>query len=330
MGDDCSLTSSDVCDQGAIDDLFAKYANHDGLPQAFCWLGNDYLDARQDEKAAQCYQYVIDNSPDSNAAMSSWAGIGRVHIRRGDDQAAQAVIDKLIADFNDYPELAAAVFQVGEEYYYMAFVDPNTCQTVKSEEDLKKAKDVLEKIIAQCPQSESIGLQHAHYFSAVCYRKLGKYDKAVSYYEKVIDKWPRYQFAWSAQCLIGECYEKLRNSGTLKESEANPKIVQAYKAVIEKYPDCSLVGHAYLKLGNMNFEASQWDEAATYFGLFLEKFPEDIRQATALYHLGETYGKMGEFDTAMEVYRMFLERADSDDRRIATVRAKLNELGGQK
>lgn len=66
-----------------------------------------------------------------------------------------------------------------------------------------------------------------------------------------------------------------------------------------------------------------------YFGLFLEKSPKDIRQTTVLLRLGETYEKMGEFDTAMEVYRVFLEEAASDDGRIATVRAKLDKLGGQ-
>jgi TolA-binding protein len=316
--------------EAGVETLLAKYANHDGLPQAFCWLGNDYLDARQDEKAAQCYQYVIDNRPDSNAAMSSWAGIARVHIRRGDGQTAQDVIDKIIADFNDNPEVAAAAFQVGEEYYYRAFVDPNKCQTVKSEEDVNNAKDIWEKIIARCPESESIGLQHAHYFAGVCCRKLGQYDKAIGYYQKLIDKWPKYQYAWSAQCLIGECYENLKQSGEVAESAADPNIVEAYKRVIENYPDCSLVGHASLKLANINFKASQWDEAATYFGLFLEKFPEDIQKATALYHLGKTYENMGEFDTATEVYRMFLEGAEPGDYRIGYVTSKLEEVGGQK
>jgi len=122
----------------------------------------------------------------------------------------------------------------------------------------------------------------------------------------------------------------LKQSGNLAVSAADPNIVEAYRAVIEKYPDCSLVGHAYLKLADMNFEASKWDEAAMYYGLFLEKSPEDLRHATTLYHLGETYERMGELNTAIEVYRIFLDEADSDDRRVATVIDKLEELGGQK
>ena len=125
--------------EAGIKTILAKYANHDDLAQAFCWLGNDYLDARQDDKAAECYQYVIDNRPDSNAVMSSWAGIGRVHVRRGDDQAAQGVIDKIIADFNDHPGGAYQISYIGDEYYYT--------------HQYQKAIDVWELVRARYPEN---------------------------------------------------------------------------------------------------------------------------------------------------------------------------------
>ena len=104
------------------------------------------------------------------------------------------------------------MFRIGEEYYYKAFEDPDKCLKVKSKEYLGKAKDIWESIIAQWPQSQSLGLKHAYYFSAVCYRKLGEYENAAEYYQKVVDNWPDYQYTWSAQHLIGQCYENLRNS----------------------------------------------------------------------------------------------------------------------
>ncbi len=97
---------------------------------------------------------------------------------------------------------------------------------------------------------------------------------------------------------MGEYYEKLRKSGSLPESEANPKIEQAYQAVIENYPDCKSAPYAALKLGRMDFERGQWVEAAVYFELFLEKFPQNEKPARILYQLGQTYEKMGQFDKA--------------------------------
>jgi len=235
MGDDCSLTSSDVCDQGAIDDLFAKYANHDGLPQAFCWLGNDYLDARQDEKAAQCYQYVIDNSPDSNAAMSSWAGIARVHIRRGDDQAAQPVIDKLIADFNDNPEVAAAVFRIGEEYYEPAFAAENKGDVSQSKDLFRKTIAIWERIVTELP--ESAITPQAYYFSARCYETLGELDHAANYYQTVIHDWPDYKFCDVAHFLFARCFETLANSGSIPKEEAALMIRDTCEKLLADYPN---------------------------------------------------------------------------------------------
>jgi TolA-binding protein len=123
--------------------------------------------------------------------------------------------------------------------------------------------------VEQWPQSKSIGLKHAQYFTAVCYRRFGEYEKAITNYQKVVDSWPDYQYAWSAQYLIGSCYEKLKYYNILPESEADPKIEQAYKAVVENYPDSAMVPSAYLKLGYLNLKRGQKIEAVEYFVLFL-------------------------------------------------------------
>jgi len=311
----------------AVEQLLSKFADRPGLPEDVYQVADRYRRAGGYDRADQLYRYLVKGYADVGTIVAQKT-VAMAYINLGQDDAADAVVDRLVADFNDHPDLSYAIFVIGEEYYNRAFQMKNEGLEAESEDCFQKAVTVWEKI--RSIESRTIYPAHAYYFSAVCYRRLGEYENAIEYFQVVVDNWPGYQYAWSAQCLIGECYEKLRNSGSLPESEANPKIVQAYKAVIEKHPRCSLVGHACLKLGNMNFGASQWDEAARYFGLFLEKCPEDIQQATALYRLGKTYENMGESDTAMEVYRIFLEEAESGDRRIATVRAKLKELGGQK
>jgi tetratricopeptide (TPR) repeat protein len=157
---------------------------------------------------------------------------------------------------------------------------------------------------------------------------LGQYQKGIDYYQQIVDSWPDYKYAWHAQFFVGMYYEKLRDSGDLPPSEADPKIEQAYKAVIEKYPDCSSVRHACLRLGSINFGKGQWTEAAKYFELFLEKYPEDIRWHGVLYDLGRVYEKMGEPSLAAEVYRAFVEISDQNDPRVKAVKAKLEKLEG--
>jgi len=101
------------------------------------------------------------------------------------------------------------------------------------------------------------------------YRRIGEYEKALNYYQQVVDNWPDYQYAWSAQCLVGSCYKRLRDLGKLPESVANPKIEQAYKAVLEKYPDSESAPSAALKLARMNFESGRRVETVMYYEIFL-------------------------------------------------------------
>ncbi|MGB2808813.1 MAG: tetratricopeptide repeat protein [Sedimentisphaerales bacterium] len=278
--------------EAGVDKLLADFSKQGRIAQAVYDIAKQYHTLQKYEKASLLYQHVIDKYPDDKFMILSHVGIAGINIDLGDDAAAQAVIDTLIADFNDHPDLPEAVFVIGEQYYYKAFEDPNKCRRVKSEENLFKAKDIWERIITQCPESQSIGLKHAQYFTAVCYRRFGEYEKAITHYQKVVDNWPDYQYAWSAQYLIGSCYEKLKNLRSLPESEAYPKIEQAYKAVVEKYPDSAMVPSASLKLGYLNLKRDQKIEAAQYFALFLATArPNDPRIESVEIQLEELKGE---------------------------------------
>jgi len=318
----------------ALDKLIADFSEHPDFPETLYWIAERYRWAREYEQAKNLYEQVMQDYPDSVYASRAELGLSTanfmsIFISQGDDQAEEA-LDKMVADFNDHPDLAKTIFVIGELYYNNALGNAKEGLTDQAEANFARTISVWERIITQLPESKLTILQDAYYFAAACYRRLGEYEKAIQYWQKIVDDWPDYQYAWSAQCLIGECYEKLRNSGTISQSEANPEIEQAYKAVIEKYPDCSLVGHACLKLAQPNFAKGRWAEAATYFELFLEKAPEDPRRVNVLYDLGRAYEQMGELNLAAEVYRIFIETANPGDSRVKTVKAELEKLEGVK
>jgi len=317
--------------EAAVKKLLSEFSGNRYKPRAIHNTAWEYRKAGRYDKADQLYQYVVDNQSGNEDMMWVKTGIARLNIALGNDAAVEKTIDILITDFNDNPELATAIFILGEEYYNEAFNTKGDTNSpdARPEEYYRKALAVWERIVAELPQSESTDTAHAYYFSAVCYRKLGNQEKAVEYFQKVVDRWPEYRYAWSAQCLIGECYEKLQSSGKLSVSEAEPMIEQAYQVVIEKYPDCSLVGHACLKLGQPSFKKGRWSDAAYYFELFLQKSPDDPRGPGVLYDLGRTYEKMGELEQAEQVYRAFIEKAPPDDQRTKSIKERLKELGGQ-
>jgi len=86
----------------------------------------------------------------------------------------------------------------------------------------------------------------------------------------VVSEWPDYEYAGIAQCLVGDYLQKLMNAGGLSSTEAWPKIEQAYMAVLENYPDCSLAPDACLKMAAFSLKRQQRLEAITFFELFLE------------------------------------------------------------
>jgi tetratricopeptide (TPR) repeat protein len=196
-------------------------------------------------------------------------------INSGDDPNALAAIDTLITDFKNCPDLPMAVSLIAKQYYDNGFRMQNEGQESLAAENYQKSIIVHEIIIQKLPFSDLT--PRAYYLSGVLYSQyLGQYQKGIEYFQKVVDNWPSYQFAWDAQFFIGLYYERLRDSGAITASEANPKIEQAYRAVVEKYPNSEPAPHIALKLARENFEKEQWKQAATYFEFYLGKFPDQF------------------------------------------------------
>jgi TolA-binding protein len=101
---------------------------------------------------------------------------------------------------------------------------------------------------------------------------------------------------------------------------------EAYRAVIEKYPECPFVERASLELAELAFKRSELAKAAEYLELYLERsWEDDPRIPKALYDLGRAYEQMGEMGLAAEVYRIFIE-ADPNNPLAESIKVKLGEM----
>jgi TolA-binding protein len=260
----------------------------------------------------------------------------------------------MIADFNDHPDLPGTLYWIADGYkwanryedadniYRLAiqkippgspFASNAKLGIARTEvtslivsEDYNQADAATEKMITDYLNNNRVA--DALYEIAYHYYSIGKYEKAIQYFQRLISDWPDYQYAWNAQCWIGECYGELKKSGTLPASEANPLIKQAYQTLIEKYPGCSLVGHACLKLARLSFSEKQPVEAAEYLELFLEKSPDDPRVPDVLYDLGRAYEQMGQLDLAVETYGKFIA-ADPNSSLVEGLQKRFEALRGQ-
>jgi TolA-binding protein len=261
--------------QAAIDKFVTDFIDRPALPGILYWFGKEFEAARKYERAKSIYEQVARQYSDNPNVAKAQLGVSRVDtlylIELGNDSAVHAALNSLIVDFSDNPELPPAILVVAEEYYRKARLLANQeGDDGQVAEYYGKAIAVWERIVQELPHSATHTPQ-AYYCSAVCYgQELSQYQKGIQYYQQIVDNWPKYEYAWHAQYFIGQYYERLRDLGDIPMSEANAKIEQAYKAVIEKYPDCSVASHACLKLGQINFVKGRWSEAAQFFELFLE------------------------------------------------------------
>ena len=324
-----------------IETLLTQFAQNKDIATVVDYVADRLGDSRDDQKL-KLYQYIVDQHPQHEVVVPAKARVGQIMLRRGDDKGAEAVFQKILADYKGHPLLAQAVHYMADGYLDRSIaMEQDTAkqmgsakyaQLVREQGRSEVVKDYCRKAIEkwritieELPPTPRY-TEQAWYFTGVVYRRhLGEAQNALPYYEKVVQTWPDYEYAWSAQAMIGLCYRTLVGSAQISEQEAAPKIEQAYKAVIEKYTDCSLAPEAYINLGMFNLLRGRWDEGAKYLQQYVERYPETKPWPLTVIHLGIAYEKKGQPDVAAELYRTFLGATGPDDPRVENVRARFEQ-----
>jgi len=239
----CNIRLGDAAAaEAAIEKLLAEFSESELVAEAVHNIVDEYLSLQQYEKARQLCQYVLENRHSSEDAVWLQAGLAISYNGLGDDMNAQVAIDNLLADFNDHPDLPYALFQVGEQYAVKATDLKKQGLETEAKEFFRKAVSVWERVIQEFPDCDTV--PRAYYCSAGCYElELSEYEKAIEYYQKVLDNWPYFDYrrASYAQFGIARCYQNLEKSGRISPEEASIRIIQACNNLISNYPDTNPV-----------------------------------------------------------------------------------------
>ncbi|MDH4241771.1 MAG: tetratricopeptide repeat protein, partial [Phycisphaerae bacterium] len=247
--------------EAATDKLLADF-NDNPLIAGAVWVTAQFCrDLKKYEKANRLYQHVVDKWPNSEHAILSQMGMSEVDvlylIDSGNDTAAHQALDSLIADFNDHPALPKHLFVIGEQYYNVAFRFEKERRAAEGKENFLNAIVIWDRILKDLHPSPVT--PETYLLVGICYDRIGNYRTAIKYYQVVLDDWPDYQHACSAQYKIGRCYQRLRDAGLLGRPEAEIKIRAAYEAVVKIYPDCSTANAARNWL-NYNKKPAEGDQ----------------------------------------------------------------------
>ncbi|MBW8001010.1 MAG: tetratricopeptide repeat protein [Planctomycetes bacterium] len=247
----CNIETGDEAGvEAAVDRMIVDYTNDDHLAVAICNVVEGYCEKGKQDKAAEIYQLAVNNWPQQEQAV--WAEmidvISNIHL--GNENEANAGIDRLTLNFSGQLNLTRAVYMIAEQYHRKGSAAEESGLNERSESLYQKAVSLWEMIINDF--DECFLTVESCAFVAKCHRKLGDYEESIQYYQKIIDEYPDYRHGWYALYMVGHNLETLLKTGSVSSAVAVPQIQAVYTQLIEKYPTCSAADGVQSWLNNHN------------------------------------------------------------------------------
>ncbi len=316
--------------------LVAQYGRLPELARAVCDIADAARTAGDPARSRLACDFVIDRFPMTTDSL--WARQKLIVLDIDESEKTNttpdvpadilASVDQLIADYDGYNDLPTAVFLSGEEFFRRGMEDCQ-CQPKPGQDDKwSKSIEVWRRIVEGKLPYHPTFTPHAWLFTAVCYSRIRDDAAALPYLQKVLSDWPGYEYAWNAQFWLGDCYDRLSQTNKMPIEEALPLAEAAYTNLIDRYPECCMIEHAYWRMGSMNFRAQRWDKAAMNYELFLSRGMEDGRTPEVMYRLGMAFEQLGELAAAGDIYRR-LETDTKYPKYAEMAQSRLQMMGGK-
>lgn len=308
----------------AVLTLKAVFEKHDNIAKALCEVGDACRDSGLLGKAADIYKYVLDQYSATDHALWSLQNLAIMAVGLGQDQVAEALVDKLMIEYRTNPLVAKSVFLVGEEYYNLADKSRRLGQEESAKMSFLKAIAIWDRNIKQLDELQH--KQYAYYFSGGAYLYIQDYSKAIEYLQEVVDQWPDYESAWNVHRLIGICHLTMGQKRMAPLGPSRLAAEKAYQKVVDNYSDCPKIGDVMYRLGKLKYTRALWIDAAQCFDVFVSKCGEDVRKPDALYYLGKSFDFLGRREDAKEAYKLYLSETSVQDRHYESVQNRLGLL----
>ncbi len=101
----------------AFDKLLKVFSSQPTLPKEIYQVAMKYNESKRNDKALELHQYNVEHSSKNDMyTMWSQVEIIKSHIRDGNEPAADAACDKLLAVFSKQPTLPKEIYQLANTY----------------------------------------------------------------------------------------------------------------------------------------------------------------------------------------------------------------------
>ncbi|MFC1715020.1 tetratricopeptide repeat protein [Candidatus Poribacteria bacterium] len=167
--------------------------------------------------------------------------------------------------------------------------------------DYSRAVEILEDLSQKAETPETKGKYY--YVAATCYRKLGHWAKAVSYYQLALET-DGFMLADLARLHIATGYQNLFNYGAA---------IKWYETILSDHPGSSSAQEARYQLGECYYIIKRYEAAILHYEKFMEDYPEEERVREAAYNMGSAYQELGRWSDAYVLYQGMLRRDMKDE-----------------
>jgi tetratricopeptide (TPR) repeat protein len=322
--------------EATVDKLFADFADNPLIARAIHDVAQHYRWLGKYQKANELYQHVIDNWPYTEYAMWSKVDLIKSNLALENDDAAEAAVDKLLANFADNLLIAQAVHDIAYQHRFLRKYEkanqldqhvidnwPESDYAVLAQMDIAKyyvdrgdaaAEAAVDKLLADFPDNPLMA--RAVHDVAQHYSLSGKYQKANEHYQYVIDHWPKTEHAILSQIGIAETNAlSLIESGNDTATEAaldslivdfnnNPGLPEAVFVIGEKY---YREAFRYEKEGQVSQARENFQKAVDTWEKIITELPESIATAWAYNSAADCYHRLGQHVKAIEYYQKVVD-----------------------
>jgi len=246
--------------QDALARLLASYGEQNGFGKGVSSIAGQYYREKDFVKWRGVYETVLDvikSVPDEKKGL--WTGVAEAvsNVHLGNDEAAQAVLDKMIADFNDHPDLPLALWRAADAYYYSGSRLQGAGQEEKGNEQVKMMVTLGRRLREKLPATDDT--VEAWFFSGVASSHCGERFEAIEYYREVVRRWPGHKWAPVAQYRVGTTYKQLSVPRQISRTARRMGTKEAYEKLIKDYPDSVFadIARKWFKRMSMYFRGGQ-------------------------------------------------------------------------
>jgi TolA-binding protein len=145
----------------------------------------------------------------------------------------------------------------------------------------------------------SSNLDVINYWQACAFNRLGDYNAALLYFQKVTDIFHSSKFVASSLLQMSEIYTKTNRQN---------KAVDCLIELINQYPDAQETGDAQYQLAQLyHYYFKDMNEALTNYKMLAQVFPENQNFNLALMNAAKISESMGDYQDALGSYMMIVE-----------------------